>query len=113
MPSPARGDIWLADFSPTRGHEQAGQRPALIVSADAFNRGLAGLVIAIPVTSVEKGIAFHVEANPPEGGLKRRSFIMCEAMRSISTDRLLDFWGRVAPATLSRVEDMLKVLLSL
>lgn len=106
MATPARGDFWLADFSPTRGHEQAGKRPALIISADGFNRGLARLVIALPLTSVAKGVAFHIEVNPPEGGLN-------EAVRSISTDRLIDHWGRVAPGTLSKVEDMLKVLLSL
>jgi len=39
---PSRGDIWLADFNPIRGHEQAGQRPVLVISEDLFNKGLAG-----------------------------------------------------------------------
>ena len=42
---PARGDVWLIDLNPTRGREQAGRRPALIVSVDEFNSGYAGLVV--------------------------------------------------------------------
>jgi len=43
--SPGRGEVWLADLDPTRGHEQAGRRPVLVVSDDIFNRGPADLVI--------------------------------------------------------------------
>jgi len=41
---PRRGEVWLADLGPTRGHEQAGRRPVLIISDDIFNRGPADLV---------------------------------------------------------------------
>ena len=48
MPTlPNRGEIWLADLNPTRGHEQAGARPVLIISTNAFNHGPAGLVFVI------------------------------------------------------------------
>jgi len=40
--------MWLADLDPTRGHEQAGRRPVLVVSDDIFNRGPADLVIILP-----------------------------------------------------------------
>ena len=40
---PVRGEVWLADLNPTRGHEQARRRPVLVVSDDLFNRGPAGL----------------------------------------------------------------------
>jgi mRNA-degrading endonuclease toxin of MazEF toxin-antitoxin module len=51
MADPMRGEIWLADLSAGRGHEQAGQRPVLIVSDDGFNCGLAGLLMVVPLTS--------------------------------------------------------------
>lgn len=110
-----RGDVWLIDLSdPPKGHEQAGNRPALIVSVDKFNHGPAGLVIAIPISKVAKGIPTHVEINPPEGGVTKRSFIKCEAIRSISsTARLIKQMGRVTPITLERVEGHLKILLDL
>jgi mRNA interferase MazF len=55
---------------------------------------------------------FHVPINPPEGGVRARSYVLCDAMRSISTDRLSGQpWGVVGAATLANVEDRLRVLL--
>ncbi len=113
LPQPGRGDIWLADLNPVRGHEQAGRRPVLVASVDAFNQGRADLVVILPITSTLRAIPFHVTVQPPEGGLSNPSSILCEAIRSISKDRLLQRWGTVAAGTLSAVEDRLRVLLSL
>jgi mRNA interferase MazF len=112
-PSPSRGQIWYVNLNPTRGHEQAGQRPALVVSVDIFNHGPAGLVVVLPVTSVDKGIPLHVRVNPPEGGLTQRSFIKIEDVRSVSTERLRDLQGVVSASTMSLVEQRLRVLLQL
>jgi mRNA interferase MazF len=109
----SRGEIWLVDLNPVRGHEQAGKRPCLVISVDLFNQGASGLVVVLPVTSKEKGIPFHVELNPPEGGLKVRSFVKCEDVRSISVDRLEKCWGEVSTETLLEVEDRLRVLMGL
>lgn len=113
-PEPSRGEIWLADLNPILGHEQAGTRPVLITSTDLFNHGPAGLVFVIPVTRTDRRIPVHIALDPPEGGVASRSFILCDALRSISKDRLKGRpWGAVAPATMRRVEDMLRVLLEL
>ena len=48
---PSRGEIWMVDLNSARGHEQAGVRPALVVSVDTFNHGPAGLAVVLPVTS--------------------------------------------------------------
>lgn len=61
MVAPSRGEIWLVDLSPVRGHEPAGRRPALVISVDEFNHGPAGLVHVIPLTTKERGIPLHVE----------------------------------------------------
>lgn len=110
---PHRGELWLADLEPVRGHEQGGRRPVLVVSVDLFNQGPAGLAIVIPLTSKDKGIPSHVRVEPPEGGLRASSVIQCEAIRSISSDRLVQSWGRISPETLERVEDWLRTLLQL
>jgi mRNA interferase MazF len=110
---PARGDVWLVELDPTRGHEQAGTRPCLVVSVDLFNSGPAGLVVVLPITSRSRNIPFHVPVQPPEGGVRTPSFIKCEDIRSVSTDRLLRRWGNVFADTLSMVEDRLRILLSL
>ena len=111
---PSRGEIWLADLSPTRGHEQAGERPVLIISTDAFNHGPARLVFALPLTRTDRRIPIHIPIDPPEGGLSARSFILCDALRSISTDRLgPQAWGRVSPQTMHTVENILRLLMDL
>jgi mRNA interferase MazF len=110
---PARGEIWLIDFDPTRGHEQAGKRPALVISADLLNQSGAEIVIVIPITSKGRAVRSHVAIDPPEGGTKTRSYIKCEDIRSVSRQRLLGRWGTVGPATMSAVEDILRILLEL
>ena len=113
MARPARGEVWFVDLNPVRGHEQAGRRPALVISVDGFNRGPADLVVVLPVTSREKGIPFHVEISPPEGGVRAHSFVKCEDVRSVATERLRSRLGAVSPQTMEAVEDRLRILLGL
>ena len=113
MTDPARGEIWSANLNPTRGHEQAGQRPVLVISEDIFNKGLAGLIIVLPITSTDRGVPSHVPIKPPEGGLKNPSVILCEAVRSIGKERLVNRWGKVSPSVLAAVEDRLRILMGL
>jgi mRNA interferase MazF len=111
--SVARGEIWLADLNPTRGHEQAGKRPVAVISEDGLNNGPAGLVVVLPITSTIRPIPSHIVVAPPEGGLKVRSAIICETIRSISIERLAERWGRLGPKSLARIEDVLRILLRL
>jgi len=109
-----RGEVWLADLNPTRRREQTGHRPVLIISADAFNRSPAGLVIAVPFTTRRRGIPTHIEVRPPDGGLRDVSFAMCEQLRTLSADRLASHpFGNVPTAVLRAVEDRLRLLLVL
>mgnify|MGYP001566171370 CR=1 FL=1 len=108
-----RGDIWLADLNPVRGHEQAGKRPVLIISDNTFNSGPAALVIILPVTSTDRNIPAHIKIFPPEGGLKNNSVILCDAIRSVSKDRLISYLGKVEDKTISEIEKVLRILLVL
>jgi mRNA interferase MazF len=110
---PGKGEVWLVNLNPACGHEQRGRRPALIVSNDQFNNGPAGLVVVVPMTSTRRRIPLHVEIEPPEGGVRETSFAKCEDVRSISTERLEELWGRVSPQTLQLVADRLRILLDL
>ena len=56
---PARGDMVLLNFSPQKGREQAGYRPALIISPLAYNR-MASLALMCPITNSVKGLSFEV-----------------------------------------------------
>jgi mRNA interferase MazF len=110
---PSRGEVWDVRLGQARGHEQAGSRPALVVSTDAFNHGPAGLVVVLPLTTRRKGIPLHVVIEPPEGGVRKESFVKPEDIRAISVERLGKRRGAVSPATLAAVEDRLRVLLEL
>ena len=112
-PAPSRGEVWLVDFDPTRGHEQAGRRPAVVLSTDALNNSQAGLLIVLPVTSKAKQIRSHVRVDPPEGGFKTASYIKCEDIRSVASERLIRRWGRVSPPTMLAVEQTVRILLEL
>ena len=61
---PERGDVVWLDFTPQRGHEQAGRRPALALSPRAYNDKV-GLAIVCPITGQKKGYPFEVDI--PDG----------------------------------------------
>ena len=111
---PARGDVWVVDLDPTRGHEQAKTRPCIVVSDDRFNRSASGLLVVVPLTSVNRGIPWHVRAVPEDGGLRQESWAMVDQLRTVSRDRLVgDPWGRVSPAVMAVIEERLRLLLGL
>jgi mRNA interferase MazF len=106
--------VWLVDLNPPRGHEQAGRRPALVVSADAFNRSRAGLVFIVPLTTRARGIPTHVEIRPPQGGLHETTWAGCEDLRSVSIERLMTGpLGVVSSEVLAAIGDRLRLLLQL
>jgi len=107
---PLRGEIWDVSLDPTSGHEQAGTRPALIVSVDIFNEGPADLVLAIPLTRTARKVRWHVQVGPPEGGLAAESFIQCENLRSLSKARLKRRRGRISESVMFQIEDRLRIL---
>ena len=110
---PSRGEIWMVDLNPVRGHEQAGLRPCLVVSVNLFNHGPAGLIVVLPVTSKDKKIPLHVPIEPQESGLTVKSYIKCEDIRSISKDRLIEHKGKAPQEIIALAEDRLRILLQL
>lgn len=76
---PQRGDIVWLSFDPQAGHEQAGRRPALILSPAAYN-GMVGLAIACPITSQEKGYPFEVRIPP---SLSITGVILADQVKSL------------------------------
>jgi len=94
--NPKQGEVWLFDPDPVKGTEIGKKiRPALILSCNLMNDGPSGLVIIVPITSKNRGIATHIQIKPPDGGLSVESYIMCEQIRAISKERLVKKLGRV------------------
>ena len=111
MRSPARAEIWSIELDPVRGHEQGGRRPCLVISDDIYNSGPAAKHIVIPISSKYKGIPYHIEMLPPEGGLRARSFVLCDDIRSVSRDRLAQWQGVASARTMAAVVHSLKALI--
>jgi mRNA interferase MazF len=105
--------VWLANLDPTREHEQAGTRPVVVVSTDLFNHGPAELVVVVPMTTTDRGLPLQVLVEPPEGGVRQRSFAMCENIRALSVGRLVTHWGMLKAETVQIIEDRLRILLQL
>ena len=109
-----RGEVWVVDLDPTRGHEQAKTRPCIVVSDDRFNRSASGLVVVVPLTTVGRGIPWHIRVGPEDGGVREESFAMTDQVRAVSRERLVgDPWGRVSPGVMATIEGRLRLLLGL
>jgi mRNA interferase MazF len=110
-----RGDIWIFNPEPIRGNEIGKKfRPTLVISNNVFNNGPAGLIVVVPLTTKNKKILCHVPIHPKDGGVKELSFAMCEQIRCISKNRLIEKWGHIRnQAVLYRVGEWISSLLSL
>ncbi|MEV6029982.1 type II toxin-antitoxin system PemK/MazF family toxin [Nonomuraea sp. NPDC052116] len=93
---PSQGEIWFTQFDhhPV-GCEQGFDRPAMILSGDQFNQSKLGLVVAVPLTSRDRGYPSHIRIDRKGTGLTRTSWAMIEQVRAISPDRLDFFIGSV------------------
>jgi mRNA interferase MazF len=76
---PDRGDIVWLQFNPQTGHEQAGSRPALVISPREYNRRV-GLGLFCPVTSRVKGYPFEVVLPP---GLEAQGAVLSDQIKSL------------------------------
>ena len=93
---PDRGDVVWVDFDPQAGHEQAGRRPALIVSPQSYNQKV-GLVLLCPITNQRKGYPFEV---PLPKGLRVAGVVLADQVKSMDWHaRRAEFCCRVPAAT--------------
>ncbi|MBK7003512.1 MAG: type II toxin-antitoxin system PemK/MazF family toxin [Rhodoferax sp.] len=97
-----RGDIRWADLNPTRGNEQAGLRPVLILSADVFN-ARSGTVIAIAITSQPQRADFPLTLELTSPGLPKQSWAKISQVRTLSIERIGKKIAEASPEELTRV----------
>ncbi len=106
-----QGEIWYANLNPSKGSEQAGLRPVVIVSGNLLNQHL-NIVLAVPLTTKVK----HYKGNPvlsptKMNGLKSESEMLVFHIRSISKDRLTRRLGAVEAAELTQFMKTLNEIL--
>ena len=107
--APERGAlIWLT-FTPQSGREQAGRRPALVVSPSAYNSKV-GLALVCPITGKVKGYPFEV---PLPDGVPVQGVVLADQLRSLDwRSRQADIIGTAPMAVLERVLQLVGTLLS-
>ncbi|WP_396656657.1 type II toxin-antitoxin system PemK/MazF family toxin [Microbacterium sp.] len=98
----APGVVAWASLEPVRGREQGGHRPVLIVASAGYLDAVTTLVIALPITTTDRGWPNHIRVDGP-AGLDQPSWIMTEQPRTLSRDRLTAIAGQVSEGCLASV----------
>lgn len=101
-----QGDLIWINFDPSRGHEQGGKRPAIIISTGDFNARSA-VVYACPISNTTKQYPYHIKL-PEDAGVS--GVVLCQHMKSMDlNERGFDYIG---PVSKDFMDDLLQVILS-
>ena len=106
-----RGDIVWADLNPVIGHEQAGRRPVVVLSADVFNEH-SGTVIAMALTSQPQRAGFPLVLELQSAKLGKPAWVKISQIRTLSTRRLGKKLGRVSPDELQSLLEGLNEIMT-
>lgn len=115
IPSPRRGEIWDINWSPGRGAEQQGTRPALIIQNDRGNSSASyPLTIVASMSRTERELSLHVRITPNQhNGLTDFTDVKCEQIMTVEKSRLIRRRGFITPEELHRVDQALRLSLHL
>ena len=97
-----RGEIRWADLDPTRGREQAGRRPILVLSHDVFNER-SGTVIAVAITSQPQRAGFPLTLELDAARLPKQSWVKISQVRTLSVERIGRRIGKASPEEVAQV----------
>ena len=106
-----RGEIRWADLNPTRGREQAGLRPVLILSHDIFNER-SGTVIAVAITSQSQKAGFPLTLELKSGKLPKQSWAKISQIRTLSIERIRKLIGKTSQEELIQVIEGLNEIIA-
>lgn len=102
-----QGDILLVSLDPTRGHEQAGIRPILVISNDDFYR-FTKTIIALPITTKKKNFPLHI---PLDNRTKTQGYILCEQIKMLDVQtRGYKYLEHLPNDILKNIIDIVKAL---
>ncbi|GAA0491020.1 MAG: growth inhibitor PemK [Microbacterium sp. SCN 70-18] len=96
------GTIAWAQLEPVQGREQGGHRPILVISSTGYLEAVTTLVVALPITTTDRGWPNHVRVAGPSG-LDRPSWVMTEQPRTLARSRITGIAGVVSDACLASV----------
>jgi len=108
-----RGEIYWVNWSPGRGSEQSGVRPALIIQNDVGNRHSPTTIVAALTTALEKQYPFLVRVTASESGLKLDGTINLSSILTIDQTHLGDKCGELHKTKMAEVNEAIKISLAL
>jgi len=108
-----RGQLWWIDWSPSRGSEQAGTRPALVIQNDVGNEYSRTTIVAAVTTSVKGDYPFLVPVGARESGLARDSAVNCAQLLTVDKARLREKCGQLDRTKMAAVDEALKISLGI
>jgi mRNA interferase MazF len=109
---PVRGEVWLVNWNPAGGSEQAGKRPALVIQNDIGNEKASTTIVAAISGSV-KIYPMNVKIDPPEGGLERYSIVKTSQILTVSKERLEKRLGQISAKKMEEINRAIKLSLDL
>ncbi len=109
---PKSGEMWLVNWNPARGSEQAGKRPALVIQNDIGNEKASTTIVSAISGSV-KIYPMNIKIDPPEGGLERPSIVKTGQILTVSKERLEKRLGRIGAKKMEEVNRAIKLSLDL
>lgn len=98
----APGSVAWASLAPVRGREQSRHRPILVVASAGYLDAVTTVVIALPITTTDRGWPNHVRVEGPSG-LDRPSWVMTEQPHTLTREHLTGIAGSVTPDCLNAV----------
>lgn len=108
---PQRGELWWVELDPALGSEQAGRRPAVLVSADAFLQTGANRAGVVPVTAKHRALPTWIAIGSPD--LREPSWALPDQIRTVDFARLKRRIGRMDANTMTEIERILRLVLGL
>ncbi|HNR64985.1 MAG TPA: type II toxin-antitoxin system PemK/MazF family toxin [Atribacterota bacterium] len=109
---PKRGEIWLLNWNPSRGSEQAGIKPVLIIQNNVGNINAATTIVAA-ISSSLKLYPMNVLIEPDESGLKETSIVNTSQILTVSELRLEKKLGKLSRGKMEQVDRAIKLSLAL
>ncbi len=109
---PRRGEIWLINWNPARGSEQAGKRPAVVIQNDIGNEKASTTIVAAISSSV-RIFPMNVKVKPPEGGLDLPSVVKTSQILTVDKGRLEKRLGQLSRGRMEEVNRAIKLSLDL
>jgi mRNA interferase MazF len=106
-----RGDIIWANLDPTRGHEQAGSRPVLVLSQEIFNQR-SGTVIAMALTSQQPRAGFPLTLELKDRRLPKRSWVKISQIRTLSVERMGKKLGKASVEEMEHIIEGLNEIMA-